>query len=63
MSKKRFLKQIRGLERVIAEHQNKIETEKMKAVPDLGMIKYWEKEIEGYKAGIIKANKRLKRGR
>ncbi|GER93756.1 hypothetical protein A45J_1512 [hot springs metagenome] len=37
--------------------------ERSKAVPDLGMITYWEREIDGYNTGIIKANKRLKRGR
>jgi hypothetical protein len=63
MSKKKFLKQIKSFEKLIIEHQNKIEMEKSKTVPDLGMIKYWEREIEGYKIGIEKADKRLKRGR
>lgn len=63
MSKKRFLKQIKSFEKLIVEHRNKIEMEKVKAVPDLGMIKYWEREIESYRLGIERANKRLKRGR
>lgn len=63
MGKKKFFKQIKSFERLITEHQNKIEMEKNKAVPDLGMIKYWEREIESYKIGIEKANRRLKRGR
>ncbi len=37
MSKKRFLKQIKSFEKLIIEHQNKIEMEKSKTVPDLGM--------------------------
>ena len=51
------------MEICIEEHLNKIAIEKNKAIPDLGMIKYWEKEIEGYRIGIAKANKRLKRVR
>lgn len=63
MGKKRFLKQIKSMEICIEEHMNKIVIEKSNSVPDLAMIKYWEKEIEGYMIGIEKANKRLKRGR
>lgn len=63
MGKKRFLKQIKSMEICIEEHLNKVAIEKNKAIPDLGMIKYWEKEIEGYRIGIAKADKRLKRGR
>ena len=54
MSKKRFLKQM---------HKEKIEKEKVKPVPDLGLIKYWEREVKVYTDEIEKAKRRLNRGR
>lgn len=63
MSKKRFLKQIKSFEELIHKHKEKIENETFKPVPDLGLIKYWEREIKIYTDEIAKAEKRLKRGR
>lgn len=63
MRKRRFLKQIESFERLIREHKNKIEKERAKPIPDTGLIKYWEREINVYTDEITKANKRLKRGR
>jgi hypothetical protein len=63
MSKRQYLKQIKSLEVRIDEHKNKIETEKNKTTPDAGLIKFWEKEMEGYQKGLLKAMKRLQRGR
>ena len=63
MNKKRYLKQIKSFEYLILTHREKIVKEKAKAVPDSGLIKYWEREIKVYTDEIEKANKRLKRGR
>ena len=63
MGKKRFLKQIESFENLIRGHKEKIEKEKAKPVPDSGLIKYWEREIKVYTDELIKANKRLNRGR
>ena len=63
MSRKRFLRQIKSFEQLIIEHKEKITTEKEKIVPDMNLIKYWEREIKVYTDEIEKANKRLKRGR
>lgn len=62
MSKKRFIKQIKSFENLIRKHNEKIEKEKNKPIPDLNLIKYWEKEIRIFTEEIIKAEKRLKRG-
>ncbi|NUN23479.1 MAG: hypothetical protein HUU09_08415 [Candidatus Jettenia caeni] len=63
MGKRQFLKQIKSLEGLIQIHKEKIEKEKCKTTPDLNLIKYWEKEIEVFRNEIIKAKKRLNRGR
>ena len=63
MSKKRFFKQIKSFECLILKHKEKIELEKAKSVPDVGLIKYWEKEIKVYMCELKKAKKRLNRGR
>jgi hypothetical protein len=63
VGKKRFLKQIKSFENLIREHKEKIEKEKAKAVPDSGLIKYWGREVKVYTDEIVKASRRLKRGR
>ena len=63
MGKKCFLRQIKSFELLILTHNEKIEIEKAKAIPDLGLIGYWEREVKAYSDGIEKAKKRLKRGR
>ncbi|MGR3310951.1 MAG: hypothetical protein ACUZ77_09265 [Candidatus Brocadiales bacterium] len=57
------MKQIKSFEDLIREHKGKIEREKVKPVPDWGMIKYWEREVKVYTNEIVKSNKRLGRGR
>lgn len=62
MSKKRYLKQIQSFQELIRKHNEKIENERGKPIPDLNLIKYWEKEVQIFFHEIIKAEKRLKRG-
>lgn len=63
MGKKRFLKQIKSFEDLIRKHTEKMEKEKAKPVPDLGLIKYWEREVKVYTDEIAKAKRRLNKGR
>lgn len=63
MNKRRILKSIRSFEKLVVEHTEKIAEEKSRAVPDPGLIKYWEREIMIYTEEIEKARRRLKRGR
>ena len=63
MSKKRFLKQTKSFENLIRVHKEKIEKEKVKPVPDLSLIKYWQREVKVYADEIEKAQRRLNRGR
>ncbi|TVM02710.1 MAG: hypothetical protein CV087_08940 [Candidatus Brocadia sp. WS118] len=63
MGKKRFLKQIKSFEELIYKHKEKIEKEKVKPVPNVNLIRYWEKEIQVFMVEIEKAKKRLERGR
>jgi len=63
VGKKRFLKQIKSFEDLIRVHKEKIEKEKAKPVPDLGLIKYWEREVKVYADETEKAKRRLNRGR
>ncbi len=62
MSKRAYLKQIESLKKRIAEHLEKIETEKRKPVPNEKRIMYWKKEIDKFRNEILKSEKRLKRG-
>ena len=47
----------------VNKHKEKIENEKVKPLPDVNMIRYWEKEIQVFMNEIVKAEKRLERGR
>lgn len=46
MGKKRFIKQIKSFEELIYKHKEKIEKEKVKPVPDVNLIRYWEKKLK-----------------
>ena len=59
MGKRRFLKQIKSFEKLIHKHKEKIEKEKIKPVPDVNLIRYWEKEIQVFMDEIVKAKKRI----
>ena len=61
MSKRSYLKQIESLRKRIAEHLEKIETEKRRPIPNEKRIMYWEKEIDKFRNEILKSEKRLKR--
>ena len=63
MGKRQFIKQIKSFEGLIHKHKEKIENEKVKPLPDVNMIRYWEKEIQVFMNEIGKAGKRLERGR
>jgi hypothetical protein len=63
LSKKRIFKSIKSFEKLILEHEEKIAKEKSKPIPNTGLMKYWEREMLIYKEEIVKANRRLKRGR
>lgn len=60
-SKNKYRKQVESFEKRIKEHRVKIESEMLKASPDLGLIEYWKKEIKGKIVGLKKSEKRLKR--
>jgi hypothetical protein len=49
LSKKQFRKSVASLQLQIESHYQKIANEKSKEVPDLNLISYWEKEINGLK--------------
>jgi len=62
LGKKKYIKQIQSFNRVISEHLEKINNEKLKNNPNDKLLHYWEKEIEKFKNEIIKSEKRLSRG-
>ncbi|NJL10387.1 MAG: hypothetical protein HC908_10065 [Calothrix sp. SM1_7_51] len=59
MGKKNHKKAIRSLTQPIEEHQEKIQLELHKDLPDSGLIVHWEKEIRAFEKGIQQAQKRL----
>ncbi len=59
MGKKNHQKAINSLNQRILEHQAKIQTEREKDYPDVGLIHHWEKEIRAFEKGIRQAVKRL----
>ncbi|NMF84737.1 hypothetical protein [Nodosilinea sp. P-1105] len=61
MGKRNHLKTIRSLQKCIDEHQEKIRLEKLRELPNLGLIRHWEKEIRAFEKGIQQAKKRLGR--
>lgn len=56
-------KQIRGLERMIALHHEKIALELKQDSPDYGVIHHWEEEIQGWTTRVERLRKRLPGGR
>ena len=61
MGKKQYQKQIRSLEKVIREHEEKIKAEVSKPAPSYYLINHWHKEIENFTKSIQKSIKRLER--
>jgi hypothetical protein len=52
-----------SIQRQIEIHYGKIDNEENKPVPDMNLIKYWQKEISGLKKSLARAEKRLRRGK
>jgi hypothetical protein len=61
MGKRNHLKTIRSLQKRIDEHQEKIRLERLRELPNSGLIRHWEKEIRAFEKGIQQAKKRLGR--
>lgn len=61
MGKKQLQKGIASLERRIAEHERKIREEQSKANPDQGRIAHLKREIEAFRKGIARKEKRLRK--
>jgi hypothetical protein len=59
MGKRRYRRKKASLEARIKEHREKIAQEQQKAISDVGLIRYWEREIAAFQAGIEGAQKRL----
>ncbi len=57
--RKKLRKRIAALERVIAEHQQKLAEERAKTHPDQRLIAYWEKEIRARKGALERLKRRL----
>jgi peptidoglycan hydrolase CwlO-like protein len=62
LPKKQFRKSVVSLQIQIEKHYQKIANEQSKEMPDLNLITYWKKEINGLKKSLARAEKRLKRG-
>lgn len=56
---KTIRKQILGLQKVVAEHHDKIQQELNKPHPDYRLIEYWAKEIRSRQAEIAKKEAKL----
>jgi len=62
MGKNRDLqRRIASLEERVREHRAKISSEKRKAHPDEGLIRFWEREISSYSEQIERKYRRLRR--
>jgi len=59
MGKARYRRKVESLETRMREHLEKIAKEKQKAVPDEGLIRHWQREIEAFQDGIHRAQKRI----
>jgi len=59
MGKRRYRRKKASLEARVKEHREKIAQEQQKAIPDVGLIRHWEREIVAFQAGIESAQKRL----
>jgi len=59
MGKARYRRKVESLEARLREHLEKIAKEKQKTVPDEGLIRHWQREIEAFQDGIHRAQKRM----
>jgi peptidoglycan hydrolase CwlO-like protein len=58
---KNLRKKIAGHQRVIDDHEEKIQLEWTKANPDESQIAQWQREIEAAKKSIVRATRRIRR--
>ena len=58
---KRIRKDLAGLEGALRRHQEKIEIERAKPMPDSGRIAHWEAEIRAFRKQIDRLLRRLRR--
>jgi L-ribulose-5-phosphate 3-epimerase UlaE len=61
LGKRGFRRKIQSYLERIGEHEQKIREERARAYPNLGRISHWETEINAFREGIRKAQKRLRR--
>lgn len=59
MNKKTIRKAMSSYDKIIKMHIEKIKREKLKESPDIGLIDYWEKEVENFKNNREKKFKKL----
>ncbi|MGC8493186.1 MAG: hypothetical protein ACP5SH_15760 [Syntrophobacteraceae bacterium] len=59
MGKRALRRRIESLVARIEEHHVKIEFERSKDMPDVGLIRHWEMEIEAFEKSADRARKRL----
>lgn len=59
MGKRTLQKRIRGLERQIAEHKEKIQREMRCPVPNLHVIRHWLVEVRAFREWADRARRRL----
>jgi len=58
---KHIRKDIAGWERAVRKHEEKIESERAKPVPDSARIVHWEAEIRSFRKQIDRLIRRLRR--
>ncbi len=59
MGNRKLKKKIKGLEKQIRLHEDKIRRESLKDYPDYRIIKHWQVEIISFKKGVEKTIRRL----
>ena len=58
---KELRKKIAAQQRVIEDHELRIEQEQMKAHPDQGYIRSWQREISAARSKVAALTRRLKK--
>jgi hypothetical protein len=59
IGKRRYRRKKASLEARIKEYPEKIAQEQRKAIPDVRLIRHWEREIAAFQSGIERTQKRL----
>mgnify|MGYP007082003123 FL=1 len=60
MGKRRYRRQERSLRQRLQEHVAKIAAEWVRPFPNEGLIRYWEREMLAFEAGIARARRKLR---